>query len=118
MGLFGVDIRVANPDGTQARTVDALVDTGALYTTVPSSMLREIGVEPKESRAFELADGSTVVYEVGSAIVSINGRQVLTPVAFGPDDTEPLLGAMAMQQMELAIDMSREMLVDGRRLRM
>ncbi|MCY4576102.1 MAG: clan AA aspartic protease [Chloroflexi bacterium] len=118
MGLFGVDIRVAHPDGTEARTVDALVDTGALYTTVPGSMLKEIGVEPKETRAFELADGSTVEFELGSAIVSINGRQALTVVAFGPEDTEPLLGAMALQQMELAIDMSGEMLVDGRRLRM
>lgn len=118
MGLFEVDIRVSDPDGTEERTVDALVDTGALYTTVPGSLLKEIGIKAKESRAFELADGSTVEYQVGSAIVSINERQALTVVAFGPEGTEPLLGAMALQQMELAIDMSRELLVDGRRLRM
>ena len=33
-------------DGQQSRDIEATVDTGAAYTTLPASLLREIGVTP------------------------------------------------------------------------
>ncbi len=118
MGLIYADVRVSNATGDAERTVAALVDTGALYTTMPTSMLEEIGTERIRQMRFELADGSEMVSDVGVAVVALNGHTVPTLVAFGPDDVEPLLGAMTLQQLELAVDMKNERLVEGHRIRM
>ncbi len=118
MGMIHVDIRVSDPLGGHERTVEALVDTGSLYTTVPASLLEEIGTERIRQMRFELADGSVMETDIGVAVVALNGHAAPTLVAFGPDDVEPLLGAMTLQQLELAVDMKNERLVEGHRIRM
>ena len=115
MGLIYTDIRLSNPTGNPERTVEALVDTGSLYTTVPASLLEEIGTERIRQMRFELADGSVVEFEVGTALVAINRYGAVTPVAFGPDDAEPLLGAVALELMELLVDSKNRRLIPTRR---
>ena len=116
--MIHVDIRVAAPGAADERTIQALVDTGSLYTTVPASLLEEIGTERLRRMRFELADGAVMESDVGVAIVSVNGHAAPTIVAFGPEGVEPLLGAMALQQLELAVDMKNERIVEGHRIRM
>ena len=117
MGLIQVDIRVSNPKGDEERTVEALVDTGSLYTIVPASLLEEIGAERLSHMRFELADGSVMEGDVGVAVVAIDGREAATIVGFGPEEVQPLLGAMTLQQLELAVDMANERLVQGIKVR-
>ena len=118
MGFIYTDIRISNPTGDLERTIEALVDTGSLYTTVPTSLLEEIGTERLRQVRFELADGSVMETDIGVAVVAIDGHEVATFVAFGADGVEPLLGAMSLQQLELAVDMKNERLVEGHRIRM
>ena len=42
MGTFLVEIELGDPEGRRYETVEALVDTGATYTTVPGSTLRRL----------------------------------------------------------------------------
>ena len=44
-------------DGQQSVDIEATVDTGAAYTTLPGRVLRELGIEPLTKRRFVLADG-------------------------------------------------------------
>ncbi len=118
MGMIYVDIRVSEPRRGDERAMQALVDTGSLYTTVPASLLDEIGTERIRRMKFELADGSEMETDIGLAVVALNGHAAPTLVAFGPDDAEPLLGAMTLQQLELAVDMENERVVEGHRIRM
>ena len=85
-------------------TVDALVATGSSYSMFSGSMLRRLGIAILERRGFELADRSVVEYDVGEALLRINGRQKTTSVMFGEDDAEPLLGANALQEFLLVVD--------------
>jgi predicted aspartyl protease len=39
-------------------TVEALVDTGATYVSLPASRARQLGIQPAERRTFVLAEGS------------------------------------------------------------
>ena len=41
MGTFSVPIEIGNSAGTRFEPVDALVDTGASYTLLPASLLRQ-----------------------------------------------------------------------------
>ena len=91
-------------DGQHTHEVEALVDTGAAYTTLPGSLLRELGVVPAGQRRFSLADGRRVVLPYGRAWVTINGESEVTIVVFGRDDGPYLLGAYTLEGLGLAVD--------------
>ena len=42
-----------------------MVVTGAIFTMLPGSLLREIGISPTRKDIFELADGSRAEMEIG-----------------------------------------------------
>ncbi len=94
-----------------------LFDSGASTTLVPGNVLRRLGIKPFRRDPFEMADGSSVELDVGGAMLTIKGITVLCEVAFGPDDVEPLLGAVALQNANLTWDAQREILVPSPRLK-
>lgn len=87
------------------------MDTGATFTVLPSSLLREMGIPVTRQTRFELGDGRIVELDVGEARTTINGITAVTPVVFGEDDTQPLLGAVTMEQFLLAVDPVQQRLV-------
>ena len=76
MGTFTVPTEVGVPEGNRFERVDAMVDTGAFYTVLPSSSLHRLRGEPEESESFELADGSVRVFSLGETRVRVEGREV------------------------------------------
>ena len=110
MGTFKVSIQVGGPTSVEFRPVDALVDTGASHTMLPSDLLAELGVGVIEQVAFRLADESTVEYDVGEARIRLDGRERTTLVVFGPDNADPLLGATTLQLFNMAVDTASERL--------
>lgn len=111
MGIFNVPIGVGNNDGSIFERVDALVDTGATFTIVPSPILRGLGVEPQESGDFELADGSIIRFDIGETLLQVNGVQVNSVVVFGEEGMEPILGALTLERLGLAVDPARKRLL-------
>jgi len=104
MGVFRVPIEIGDPAGERFQPVEALVDTGATNTMVPAPVLRQIGVQPYRKTEFELADGSRMELDVGRTWVRVNGQQEFTQVVFGTDDSAPILGAITLEEMALAVD--------------
>lgn len=111
MGTFNWPMRIADMDGRQSRDIEATVDTGAAYTTLPARLLREIGVEPTGQRRFLLADGRRVDLDYGRAWVTIDGESEVTVVVFGEDDGSSLLGAYTLEGLALAVDPMEQRLV-------
>ncbi len=81
-----------------------LVDTGAIDCLVPGKYLREIGLSPKMSRTYELADGSEVKMDATVAEVEFMGDIVGATVIFGPDDVEPILGVTPLESVGIEVD--------------
>ena len=50
MGTFRWPLRISSMDGQQGQDIEATVDTGASFTTLPSSLLRELGIEATGKR--------------------------------------------------------------------
>ena len=111
MGTFKSSIKIASLDGQQSRDIDAVVDTGAAYTTLPGHWLRELGVVPMGKRRFLLADGRRIDMEYGEARATIDGESVTTLVVFGEDESPPLLGAYTLEGLALAVDPVEQRLV-------
>ena len=111
MGTFSWPLRISDMDGERSRDVEATVDTGAAYTTLPGSLLHELGIEPMAKRRFVLADGRRVDMDIGRAWVTINGDSEVTLVVFGEDDAPSLLGAYTLEGLGLAADPTSQRLV-------
>ena len=104
METFTVPLQVGDLAGQQFIDVEALVDTGATYTSIPESILTQLGIEIRESRSFELADDRFVEYPVGYASIRLEERAVITLVVFAPQHTGSLLGATTLETAGLAVD--------------
>lgn len=104
MGTFHVNVEVGDPAGRRYEPLEALVDTGAIYTSIPRPMLEALGVEPHERAWFRLADGHHVQREIGRTWVRVGGRAELTLVVFADPESPALLGAYALEGLRLAPD--------------
>jgi aspartyl protease family protein len=105
MGLTSVRILIANPRVPErTKEVELLVDTGAMYSMVPSKILRELGVVPEGTRTFTLASGEKIKRKVGGAIYKLDGILGHASVIFGEEGDQPLLGVTALEEMGLQVD--------------
>lgn len=94
-----------------------LVDSGATTSMAPGKILKKLGIRPFRREKYELADGTMAEFDVGGAMLTVKGVTVVSEVIFGPDDAEPLLGALAMEAANLVWDAQREELVPSSRLK-
>ncbi|MCY3544379.1 MAG: hypothetical protein OXH22_10125 [Chloroflexi bacterium] len=85
MGALNLTIEVGGQQGEQFEEVEALVDTSAVTTMLPGSMLRRLGVIPTTSEIFAHACG-----EEGAA---------------------PLIGAYTLEGLHLGIDPYAQQLI-------
>src|SRR6266446_7883905 len=92
MGTFRVAIEIGDAAGERWETVEALVGTGATYTTVSAELLRRLGVTPHARDTFVLADGRRVEHDIGHSWIRVSDRSVVTLVVFGGPEAQPLLG--------------------------
>ena len=115
MGTFRVELHVGDPQGQRYEIVEAMVDSGATYTTLPASILTRLGVEALDSASFVLADGRRMRREVGQTWMRLEGKEFIAPVVFGSENSTPLLGAVTLEIFRLGIDPVRQSLipVDG-----
>ena len=105
MGLTHVTTRVRNLAGSGTPyEADFLVDTGAVDCLGPADRLRAAGIEPEAKAVYELANGEPVEYEYGFARVALIGQETVVQIIFGPDDAEPILGVVALENMGVTVD--------------
>jgi clan AA aspartic protease len=100
-----ITVAVVNPADPSRRWEGLfLVDTGAIDCLVPANRMRDVGIQPTGKRAYELADGSEIVLDVGVAQVEFMGETVGATVIFGDDNVEPLLGVTALESVGIEVD--------------
>lgn len=105
MGITQVTAAVRNPANPDKFWEGLfVVDTGAIDCVVPARHLRDLGIQPLTKRKYELADGSQVNFDVGTAQIEFMGDIVWVTVIFGADDAEPILGVTALQSVGIEVD--------------
>ena len=111
MSTFKWPLRISSMDGQQMRDIEAIVGTGVMFTTLPGSLLRELGIEPRGRRRVPLAAGRHVDLDYGEAWATIGGESEITQVVFGEDDAPALLGTYTLTGLALAVDPTEQRLV-------
>lgn len=114
MGHVRVSVRLANP-AKRRRTVevaDALVDTGATWTTVPRSLADDLGLDIVGQFPVRTAAGPQNL-DQSYAFIEIQGKALVSFVLVS--DTYPgvLVGVTTLEGMGFAVDPVTERLVDS-----
>lgn len=105
MGLTHLKIEVANPANLEIwETVDCLVDSGAVYSVVPSGALAALGIRPIGEQAFRLANGELLTRRKGIAAFRYGDKIGGADVVFGEDGDMNLLGALTLEALGLSLD--------------
>jgi predicted aspartyl protease len=113
MGLTHVKLDVANPaDLDHWQTVTCLVDSGAVYSVIPSPILDRLGIRPVTSQEFKLANGEFVTRRRGIAAFRYGERIGGADVVFGEEGDASLLGAFTLESLGLILDPLKRELKD------
>lgn len=111
MGLTKVTVTVSNLlKSKQGYSASFLVDTGAIDCMAPASELTKAGIQIEGKDVYELANGQPVEYRYGFARISFMGSETVAQIIFGPEDAEPILGVVALENVGISVDpVSREL---------
>lgn len=105
MGLTVLKVGVANVAAPeQTRTLEFLVDSGAIYSVVPENVLADLGITPIATQEFRLADGTAISRRKGVAVFRFGDRVGGADVIFGEEGDHTLLGAFTLEALGLALD--------------
>jgi predicted aspartyl protease len=111
VGLTYLKVDIGNPAKLETtRTVEFLVDSGAIFSVVPSAVLRELKIKPVNEETFRLADGSRIVRKKGFAFYRYGDRVGSSDVIFGEKGDATLLGVLTLEALGLVFDPLRRKL--------
>ena len=111
MGTFDAPIQVADLDGQYFEEMEALVDTGATFTVVPQSLLRNLQIEPSDRKSFIYASGERVQLDLAQVRIRLQGRETITWVIFGEDAGGAMLGSYTLEGVLLGVDPHNQRLI-------
>ena len=85
-------------------TVRFLVDSGATYTLLSNTAWKAIGLSPKRSVTFTLADGTAIERKVSECHITLPEGEGHTPVILGEPGDKALLGVVTLEIMGLVLN--------------
>ncbi len=103
MGLIFVEGVAAGPTGPPP-TVRFLVDSGATYSLLPDDVWRALGLAPKRTQSFGLADGATVERGISECLLRLPQGEGHSPVILGEPGDEALLGVVTLEILGLVLN--------------
>jgi clan AA aspartic protease len=125
MGLTFADIEIINSgdlelarrhyigeDEIKRMHINILVDSGAYMLCINETIKEVLDLNVVEKRKGQLANGMVMEYDVvGPIEVRFKNRRCVVDAMVLPGDTEPLLGAIPMEDMDVLILPLRQELI-------
>jgi clan AA aspartic protease len=125
MGLIYAEIELINSedmmlarrnfigeDEIKRMPVNMLVDTGSVYMCINESIQEQLDLQVLEQRKGQLANGHIVEYNVvGPIEVRFKNRRCTVNAMVLPGDSEPLLGAIPLEDMDVLVHRYRQELI-------
>jgi predicted aspartyl protease len=103
VGLVHVDMQVGRESGPR-HTVRFLVDSGAAYSVLPTTVWQALGLQPLRTMDFVLADGTLIRRDVAHCFFTYAGVEAPGPVVLGESRDEALLGTITLEAMGLVLN--------------
>ena len=107
MGFVKVKVGLYNPlQPEKVIKVDAVVNTGAVYSVVGRDFLEKLGVKPLGRKRFRVF-GGYVERDVGEVGMILLGERRIVSVIFGEEGEAVVIGVTALEIFGLEVDVVR-----------
>ena len=104
------DVGAANrgyikPEEIRTATVTAVVDTGAIYVVIPEELCSTLGLSKMDEATAHIANGQNVNCIITHPVeIQWKDRRTAVPAMVIPGAKKVLLGALALEAMDLIIN--------------
>ena len=106
---------VINAADIRTATVDALVDTGAVVVMLPEEIVDELALGDEGLALVRYADEREETRRLAGPVrVRIGSRSMSTECIVGPAGSEPLVGQLVLERLDLIADCTRRTLTPRR----
>jgi predicted aspartyl protease len=110
--LWDAERGLLPPDQVRRITVpDALADTGATLLSVPTRLIRQLGLAERYKKRVtsSTGGGEAAVYE--AVRLTIQGRDCTMDVIEVPDNVPVLIGQIPLEHLDLVVDLRNRCLI-------
>lgn len=105
MGLTILEVEIAKEaDARVWEKLEFLIDSGAVYSVVPTPVLEKMSIKPYDEQTFRLANGEKIVRKRGFSFFRFGGRKGVSDVIFGEPGDSNLFGVLTLESLGLALD--------------
>ena len=115
--INGVDLmdarrQIIGEDEVKKMSVNILVDTGSVMLVINENIQEQLQLPIVGKRKVQMANGHIAEYDVATNIeLRFKNRSALCSALVLPGDSEPLLGAIPMEEMDVLIHPARQELI-------
>ncbi len=104
--LWDAERGLVLPENVRRITVpDALVDTGATLLSLPTRLIRQLGLSPRRTRRVISSAGATEATVYEAVRLTIQDRDCTTDVIEVPDEVPVLIGQLPLENLDLVVDL-------------
>ena len=104
MGFIRVDVEVSNPANPDvSECVRVLVDTGAMFSVLPSELLDKLGVRRRRGRRFR-GFGGVITRDTGTVNIGYEDAEEGVTVIFGAAEDPPIMGVTTLESLGFEVD--------------
>jgi clan AA aspartic protease len=91
--------------------LEALVDTGAVLSMLPREVVEKLGLRFRRKAIVTFADERKDEMDVyGPVSIKIKDREAIIEVLMGPLLSQPLIGQIVLESLDLIVDCQRQAL--------
>ncbi len=106
------DLKMVPPEKVHRLTLTGWVDTGATRRVLPQGVVDQLGLRPSGRMRVRCADERSTEREVVENVwLQLQGRHGVFTAVVEPDPTDPLIGAIVMEDLDLLIDCTHQTVV-------
>ena len=110
--IWAQKVGVLKHDRVRQLEIDnALVDSGATLLSIPTRLIRELGLERVSSKRVSSSVGSATADMYSAVRLTIQGRSCTMDVMEVPDDVPVLIGQIPLEHLDFVIDMREHKLI-------
>jgi len=110
--LWAVEVHLIPTDQARRITVtDALVDSGATLLSLPTRLVRQLGLSEQYKKRVTSSTGGGEATVYDAVRLTIKGRSCTMDVMEVPDDVPVLIGQLPLEHLDFVVDLRSRSLI-------
>ncbi len=104
--------KIISEKQVRIHSTEALIDTGPVLSMLQKEAIEQLGLRYRRKAIVSFADERKDEMEVyGPVSIKIKNREAIIEVLMGPPASEPLVGQIVLESLDLLVDCTKQTLI-------